>query len=104
RTASSSPVTVNVAPRVGFGLSGRTYTAKVTSDLSYDGHYLWLQKRSNLFGWTNVKRVYLGSSSIARFKVRLPHGRSTLRLFLPAGQAGAGYVAGLSRTIVVKRG
>jgi plastocyanin len=101
RAADSSPVTVNVAPRVGFGLNGRIYTAKVTSDLSYSGHYVWLQRHTSLFGWTNIKRVYLGSTSRATFMVRLPHGRTMLRLVLPAGQAGAGYVAGLSRTLVV---
>lgn len=102
RTADSDSQTIDVAPRVGFGQSGRIYTATVTSDLSYAGHYVWLQKRTNLFGWTNVKRVTLSSSSAARFMVQLPNGRTMLRLVLPAGQAGAGYVAGLSRTLVIK--
>ena len=102
RTADSSPVTVNVAPRVGFGLSGRLYIARVTSDLNYGGHYVWVQRHSSAFGWTNIKRVYLGSTSRATFTLRLAHGRTTLRLVLPLSQAGDGYVAGLSRTIVVK--
>jgi hypothetical protein len=37
------------------------------------------------------------------FRLNVPHGRTLLRLVMPAGQAGAGYVAGLSRTIVVHR-
>jgi hypothetical protein len=33
--------------------------------------------------------------------LRLPKGPSALRVFLPAGQAGAGYVENVSRTIAV---
>jgi plastocyanin len=100
RNADSSPVTVKVAPRVGFGLSGRLYIARVTSDLSYAGHYVFVQRHFG-FGWANVKRVYLGSNSRAAFKLKVPRGRTMLRLVMPMSQAGAGYVAGLSRTIVV---
>jgi plastocyanin len=100
RSADSSPVSVQVAPRVGFGLTGRLYIARVTSDLSYAGHYVWLQRHFG-FGWRSIKRVYLGANSRAVFTVRTPRGHTMLRLFMPAGQAGAGYVAGLSRTIVV---
>ena len=103
RTADSAQVTVNVAPRVGLGRNDRIFTAKVTSDLGYSGHFVWLQRHTSTFGWTNVKRVYLNSNSRATFMTRLPHGTSQLRLVLPLSQAGAGYVAGLSRTILVKR-
>lgn len=103
RTSSSNTVTINVAPRVGFGRSGRLYVAKVTSDLSYQGHYVWVQRHTSLGGWTSIKRVFLGASSRAAFALRLPHGRSTLRLYLPSGQAGAGYVSSLSRMLSVKR-
>ncbi len=103
RTANSPTVTVNVAPRVGFGHSGRIYIAKVTSDLGYGGHYVWVQRKSALGGWTSIKRVFLGSNSRATFGLRLPFGYSTLRINLPSGQAGAGYVASLSRMLVIKR-
>ena len=103
RTADSSFETINVAPRVGLGRNDRIFTAKVTSDLNYSGHFVWLQRHTITFGWTNIKRVYLNTSSRASFIVKLPHGRSSLRLVLPSGQAGAGYVAGLSRTILVVR-
>jgi hypothetical protein len=95
-------VTVNVAPRVGFGLSGRLFIAKVTSDLNYGGHFVWVQRHSSLFGWINIKRVYLGSTSRATFGLRLRHGLTTLRLVFPLSQAGDGYVAGLSRTMFVR--
>lgn len=103
RTSSSPTVSVNVRPRVGFGRSGRLYVAKVTSDLSYAGHWVWLQRKAPLGSWRNVKRVYLGASSRAVFGTRLPKGRSILRLVLPAGQAGLGYVASTSRMIAIRR-
>ncbi len=103
RTTNSNPVTINVAPRVGFGLSGRLYVAKVTSDLTYGGHWVLVQRRNVLGGWHSVKRVFLNDNSRAVFRVRLPHGRSVLRLVLPQSQAGQGYVQGLSRLLVVRR-
>lgn len=100
RTADSSTVTVNVAPRIGFSRSGNLFIAKATSDLSYSGRFVWVQRHYG-YGWHSVKRVFLGSSSRAVFRLTLPHGRSMLRIVMPQGQAGAGYIAGLSRTIFV---
>ena len=102
RTADSQTVTVNVAPRIGFSRSGRLYIAKATSDLSYGGHFVWIQRHYG-FGWHSVKRVYLGANSRAVFSLRVPRGNSMLRLVMPAGQVGAGYVAGTSRTVIVHR-
>jgi len=103
RTQNSPSVTVNVAPRVGFGRSGRLFIAKVTSDLNYGGKFVVVQRKGRFGGWTAVKRVYLGDSSRAVFSMRLVKGLSTLRVVLPSTQAGAGYVQGLSRQIFVRR-
>jgi plastocyanin len=102
RTATSSPVTVLVRPRIGLGLSGRIYTAKATSDASYQGHYV-LAQRHTAYGWTTMKRVFLGASSQAKFRLALPRGRSLVRVYMPATQAGAGYIAGWSRIVAVRR-
>jgi plastocyanin len=104
RTTSSPAVSVDVAPRVGFGQNGRLYIAKVTSDLGYAGHFVWVQRKAPYGSFRNVKRIYLGTSSRAVFRVTIPKGRSILRLVLPAGEAGLGYVQGSSRLIAVKRG
>jgi plastocyanin len=104
RTAASPSVMVNVAPRVGFGQSGRLYVAKVSSDIGYAGHFVWVQRKAPYGSFRNVKRIYLGAASRAVFRVTIPKGRSILRLVLPADQAGLGYVSGLSRLIAVKRG
>jgi len=103
RTTSSPNVTVNVAPRVGFGLRGRLYIAKVTSDLNYAGKFVLVQKRNAIGTWKTLKRVYLGGNSRAAFRLLLAHGRTVLRLALPESQAGAGYVQGISRLMPVKR-
>jgi plastocyanin len=103
RTTSSPSVTVNVAPRVGFGHTGRLYIVKATSDITYAGHYVLAQRRNVLGGWTTLRRVYLGTNSRAVFRLRLPKGHSVLRLALPPSQAGAGYVQGLSRLLAVRR-
>jgi plastocyanin len=103
RTSASPSVTVNVAPRVGFGQSGRLYIAKVSSDIGYGGHFVWVQRKAPYGSFRNVKRIYLGTASRATFRVNIPKGRSILRLVLPASEAGAGYVSGISRLIAVKR-
>ena len=104
RTASSPSVSVDVAPRVGFGQSGRLYIAKVTSDIGYGGHFVWVQRKVPYGSFRNVKRIYLGANSRAVFRVNIPKGRSILRLVLPASEAGPGYVSGLSRLLAIKRG
>ncbi len=101
RTAASPNVTVDVAPRVGFGLRGRLFIAKVTSDLNYAGHFVLVQKRNVIGTWKTLKRVYLGGNSSAAFRLRLARGRTVLRLALPDSQAGAGYVQGISRLMPV---
>lgn len=102
RTADSPTFTVDVAPRIGFGRSGNLYIVRATSDLSYSGRFVWVQRHFG-FGWKSVKRVFLGSNSRALFRLKVPHGRTLLRMVMPTGQAGPGYVAGLSRTIIVHR-
>ena len=88
RTADSQTVTIDVAPRIGFGRSGNVYIVRAASDLSYSGHFVWVQRHYG-FGWKSVKRVFLGSNSRAVFGLKVPHGRTLLRIVMPAGQAGA---------------
>ena len=103
KTTASPSVTINVAPRVGFGLRGRLFIAKVTSDLNYAGHFVLVQKRNAIGTWKTLKRVYLGGNSNAAFRLHLARGRTVLRLALPESQAGAGYVQGISHLMPVFR-
>jgi hypothetical protein len=50
-----------------------------------------------------VKRIRLNRRSAATFRVRLRRGRSPLRLVMSVNQAGPGYLAGISRTLVYRR-
>lgn len=97
-TSTSNPVTVNVAPRVGFGRSGSIFIAKVTSDLGYSGKYVIVQKKNKNGTWYAFKRVYLGDANRATFKIPMK-GSYTFRLYLPGSQAGVGYVQGFSRLL-----
>ncbi len=103
RTTGSPSVTVDVKPRVGFGRLGRLFNVRVTSDLNYSGNYVVVQRKRPYGSWTTAKRVFLNGSSRATFAMRLAKGRSFLRVVLPQGQAGAGYVGNLSRQIIVTR-
>ena len=102
-SSSSQPVTVSVAPRVGFGRSGSLYVAKVTSDIGYGGKYVIVQKKQLNGTWYSFKRVYLGDGNRATFKIALAKGHYTLRLFLPHSQAGLGYVQSASRLMPIVR-
>jgi hypothetical protein len=50
-----------------------------------------------------LKKVRLGGKSTAVFRLRLPKGKSRIRVAMSVNQAGAGYLAGFSPTITVRR-
>jgi len=105
---TSEPVTVNVAPRVGLGvvrkLSGRrvVFSTKATSAISYAGKSVYIQRRNSFGQWISIKRVVLGAAA-TQSTARLPKGLSRIRVLLPKAQAGTGYVAGVSRTLLIVR-
>jgi plastocyanin len=103
KTTNSPSVSVSVKPRVGFGRIGRLFNVKVTSDMNYSGNYVLVQRKRPLGSWTTAKRVFLNDSSRMSFSLRLAKGRSFLRVVLPLGQAGTGYVGNISRQIIVTR-
>jgi hypothetical protein len=63
-----------------------------------------IAQRLSRFGqWVTIKKVRLGGRSTAAFKMRLPTGKSRVRVAMSVNQAGAGYLAGYSPTITVRR-
>jgi len=101
----SSQVTVGVRPLVTFHvLTGNRFSTKVVAAKAFAGKFVQFQRRSSLGQWVTLKRVKLNSTSAAIFKPTLPKGTSNLRIAFSVNQAGAGYLAGLSRTIVYHRG
>jgi hypothetical protein len=59
------------------------------------------QRRTSAGRWVTVKRVRLKRRSAAIFRTRLRRG--TFRIVMSVNQAGPGYLAGISRTIVYRR-
>ena len=104
KTASSQDISVLVAPSVTLRTSSsRIFHAGVDSDASYRGHYVLFQRLNGLGSWVTAKKVVLGSSGTAAFRATLPKGRTRVRLLLPMSQAGFGYVAGHSLSLLVRR-
>jgi plastocyanin len=107
-TATSAPVKVLVRPQVLLrvkAVSGRTVTffTKARAVRSLAGKALYLQRRNAYGQWVILRKATLTATSAVTFKARLPAGRSRVRMFLPKAQAGAGYLAGISRTLVLVR-
>jgi hypothetical protein len=101
---ASTQITVGVRPLVSIhALSGNRFSTKVLAARSFAGKFVQLQRRSG-GQWLTLKRVRLGSTSAATLKASLPMGNSTLRFAFSVNQAGAGYLAGFSRTLVYHRG
>ena len=102
--SQSAAAVVAVRPAVSLRrtASGRLAT-RVTGARSFAGRVVQLQQRSPTGRWVTIKRVQLNRRSAALIRATLPRGRSTLRIAMSVNQAGAGYLAGFSRTIVVRR-
>ena len=100
-TVSNNAPIVYVRPRVQLRvlnrMTGRLYV-KVTSLQSYRGKLVTLQRRSGN-AWVKVKRVRLGTGSVARFTARLPR-TATIRVLVPSTP---GYLQGASGTVLVRR-
>jgi hypothetical protein len=95
---------VGVRPRVRFRRIGRArFATRVVAARSFRGRSVKLQRRTRAGRWVTVKRIRLNRRSAATFRVRLRRGRSPLRLVMSVNQAGPGYLAGISRTIVYRR-
>ena len=104
KNATSSAATVGVRPLVSFQVrSGGRFSTKVVAARSFAGRYVQFQRRSSLGQWVTIKRVRLNTSSAAVFRATPPRGTSSLRIAFSVNQAGAGYLAGISRTIVYHR-
>jgi hypothetical protein len=100
----SAQMIVGIRPLVSIhALAGNRFSTKVLAARSFAGKFVQLQRRS-AGRWMTLKRVRLGSMSAATFKASLPTGNSTLRFAFSVNQAGAGYLAGFSRTLVYHRG
>jgi hypothetical protein len=103
---SSSPVPVNVRPKVVVHrLAGHRLRVNVLAARSLVGHYVLVQRWSKArHVWTSVARVYLrGSTTLSGATVvstaltsHIRLGGVMSRIFVPLGQARPGYVSSTS--------
>jgi len=100
--AKSQPVTVQIRPKVRLTRIGTVrLLARVTSDISYAGHYVFLERRTSA-GWITVKKLKLGAQSGRLFKAPHVRGRRVYRVYLSIDQAGDGYVDSWSNSVRVR--
>ena len=107
---SESSVTVQVAPMIKLPAPSRSgyFHFYVKGATSYAGHYVFLQRFTLLHQWVNVARLTLGSKSgrlisVGAVRHVIPRGRWSVRVFLPADQAGGGYLESSSGSQPVVR-
>src|ERR671939_307442 len=90
---TSITVGVQVRPRIRLSYRrGRFYTA-VQSATSHAGKVVLAQRLSRFGQWVTLKKVRLGGKSTAVFRMRLPKGKSRIRVAMSVNQAGGGYLA-----------
>jgi hypothetical protein len=98
-TSTSQAVTIAVHPRVGFGVNGNTFSAKVTARDSFAGSIALFQMLMPSGSWHRIALVVINPLSVAKFHVHLRRGHTyTLRIYLPQRQAGPGYMDGTSHS------
>jgi plastocyanin len=100
---TSVTVGVQVRPRIRLSQRNGRFTTIVQSGASHAGRSVLAQRLSRFGQWVTLKRVRLGGHSSAVFRLKLPKGKSHIRVAMSVNQAGAGYLAGYSPTITVRR-
>jgi phosphodiesterase/alkaline phosphatase D-like protein len=101
---TSSTLAIGVRPAVSLRvLTGARFKTGVAPSARFHGRVVQLQRRRANGTWVTIARKTLGRFSTAVFHPTLPHGRSTLRVAISINQAGAGYLAGFSRSVTFRR-
>jgi|SRR5919204_1197621 plastocyanin len=100
---TSVVVGVQVRPRIRLAYRRGRFTTAVFAANSHAGRFVLAQRLSRFGQWVTRKKVKLGGRSTASFRLTLPKGRSRIRVAMSVNQAGAGYLAGYSPTITVRR-
>jgi plastocyanin len=104
KNLKSAEIQVAVAPKLTLKRIGAWFVVRVDAARSFKNRWVYVQRRSALGQWVNVKKVLIGTPKTQRFKIRvLPSGLSRLRLFMTVNQAGVGYLAAASNVMLVRR-
>ena len=100
---TSVTVSVSVRPRIRLSYRNGKFTTAVQSATSHAGRSVIAQRLSRFGQWVTLKKVRLGGKSSAIFRLRLPKGKSRIRVAMTVNQAGGGYLDGYSPTRTVRR-
>jgi plastocyanin len=110
RNVSESSVFVQVAPMIKLPTVSRTgyFHFYARAARSFAGKTVYLQRFTLTHQWVNVRPLVLGSKSGRLMSLRyvrslVPRGRWSIRIFMPASEAGEGYVDAASGTQPVVR-
>ncbi len=103
KNLKSAEVTVAVQPKLTLKRVGAWFVARVDAARSFKNRWVYVQRRSALGQWVNLRKVVFGTATAQRFKVRVPRGLSRLRLFMTVNQAGVGYLSSTSNTLLFRR-
>jgi plastocyanin len=97
----SVTVAVGVRPRITFNRRAPYFTVGARAQTSLAGRWVYVQRRSPLAQWVNIKKVRLGDTGARRFRMTLKPGRNVLRIFMTTNQAGSGLLWSHSRTLLI---
>ena len=99
----SAEIQTAVEPKLTLKRIGAWFVARIDAARSFKNRSVYVQRRSPLGQWVNIKKVRLGTPKTQRFKLtKLPKGTSHLRLFITVNQAGVGYLASSSSVMLVR--
>jgi plastocyanin len=110
KNLSESSVFVQVAPMIKLPRVSRSgyFHFYVTAARSFAGRTVYLQRFTLTHQWVNLRPLVLGAKSGRIFSLRwartlVPRGRWSMRVFMPASEAGDGYLDTASGTQPVVR-
>jgi plastocyanin len=95
---------IQVRPRLSIAYSAATkkFSARISGIEPKPGRFIYLQRLSTLGQWINTKKVTLGTlGGTTTFTATLPKGSYRYRLFMTVNQAGPGYLASWSGTLLI---
>jgi hypothetical protein len=98
----TSQIDVHVSPRLDLDLRHGFLSVSAKTLNTLRGHYVLVQLRRPGGAWHGVRKIALGAGARASIPFQAPQGRSEIRLFMPASQAGKGYDGGFSGILVFR--
>ncbi len=103
KKVKSSTDMIQVRPRlsIAYNRTTKKFTARLFGITAKTGRYVYVQRLSTLGQWVNTKKCVFGSTNTTTCAAVLPKGSYRYRLFLTVNQAGSGYLASWSGTLLI---